>query len=361
MILNMQQQNRPGSLKNISLHSQPGSQQLNPSTSNPKIGTVNSVQSQQFGNMIQTERINATDKQAVSNTSNYTEQSESDFKEYQMNLVKSYQQIYPQVKKDGTPKKSALKKPPQPHQKAAPNSEFVDPSYFNTLQSMGLSIDVTCVLPIDMQGQEGFLLIGFVQDRNVSIVLSLNSHTGQREIMFEHPSMILHAILTKNPHAPNGHRNIFVVDIRGCVFMYSNLRGDKYEISKPFGNQAQVKYYSTEWVEGTGRILSLFETYVYYVAANSPNTENWLVRLDSQNLIESVIAFKGTQGQMQVQQVTVRDGILYALATDALYKFKFENNTAKMVGCAKFQALCTAFEVFNDHRVVVCSQNKFAR
>lgn len=56
----------------------------------------------------------------------------------------------------------------------------------------------------------------------------------------------------------------------------------------------------------------------------------------------------------------MRDAILYCLSTGALYKFKFESNVSKVVGCAKFEAICTAFDVFSDHRVVVCSQANFA-
>lgn len=63
--------------------------------------------------------------------------------------------------------------------------------------------------------------------------------------------------------------------------MYSSLRPGKYELSKPFGNLALTKYYAMDWVDSTGRILSLAETQVFYPAANSPGNENWLVRIDT--------------------------------------------------------------------------------
>ncbi len=324
----------------------------------PRLNTLNSVQSNATHNMITKEKFLQPESAA------FRTQDEEEMVIYQSNLhsavVNSFGQKVPSTQT--TPKKSALKKPPLPTSKTVANQDMADSSYFTALTTAGLNMDVNGALPFEHQGAEAFLLFGYLEDKKTNVGLIYSPAGNKVEILFEHSHSILHAVLTKNPTNPSGSRNCFIVDSRGAVVLYSNnARSGKYEACKTFSNVAKTHYFALDWAESTGRILSLTDIYVFYPAVNSPPTENWLIRIDSHNLVESVLAFKGPQGPVAVQQICFRDATLYVLATDSLLKYKFDNNTSKIIGQGRFEAICTAFEVFSDHRVAVCSQVNFAK
>lgn len=321
----------------------------------PRLNTLNSVQSNATHNMITKEKFLQPESSA------FRMQSEDELVAYQTNLHSAVVNSFGQkaaISPQGTPIKSALKKPPLPPSKTVANQELADNSYFSALKAAGLNMDVNGALPFDNQGVEAFLLFGHLEDKKINAGLIFMPSTNKVEILFEHQSPILHAVLTKSP---TSSRNCFIVDSRGTVTLFSANRSGKYEISKVFSNIAKTHYLALEWTESVGRVLSLTDNFVFYPALNSPPNENWLIRIDSQSLVESVLAFKGPQGPVSVQQICFRDGILYVLATDSLLKYKFDNNSSKIIGQGRFEAVCTAFEVFSDHRIAVCSQVNFAK